>query len=55
MQIGIIIGPILWKQITFPIILKQIVGSDGQCLSPPRPSSQNLRVQYEIVPLKVKF
>ena len=29
--------------------------SDSQCLSPLRPSSQNLRVRYEIVPLNVKF
>ena len=38
-----------------PIILKQVVGSDSQCLFPPRPSLQNLRVDYKIVPLKVKF
>ena len=28
------IGLILWKQISFTIILKQVVGSDSQCLSP---------------------
>ena len=52
---GIIIGPILWKQFFFPIILKRVVGSDSQSLSPLRPSWQNLRVHYEIIPLKVKF
>ena len=39
----------------FPIIRSQVVGTDSQCLSSPRPSSQNLRVHYEIVPLKLKF
>ena len=28
--------------------------SDSQCLSPPRPSAQTVRVYYEIVPLIVK-
>ena len=32
----------------------QVLGSDSQCLSPPRPNSQNLRVHAEIVLLKVK-
>ena len=27
-----IIGSILWKQISFPITLSQVVGSDSQCL-----------------------
>ena len=43
------------KKKSFPIILKQVVGSDSQYLSPPRQSSQNLREHYDIVPLKVKF
>ena len=46
------------KKNLFPlliIILKQVVGSNSQCLSPPRPRSQNLRVHYEIVPLKIKI
>ena len=47
-------GTNLFSQISFPIILSQVVGSDSQCLSPTRPSSQNLSVWYEIVPLKVK-
>ena len=40
---------------SFLIILKQCVGFDSQCLSSPRPSSQNLRVHHEIVPLKINF
>ena len=52
---GIILAPILWKQISFPIIMNQTVGSDSQCLSPPRQSLQNLMVHYKIVSLKVKI
>ena len=45
---GIIFGSNLLKKIVFfPVIL-------SQCLSPLRPSAHNLRVHYEIVPLKTK-
>ena len=41
---GIIFGSVLWKQIAFPIILSQVVGSDSQCLfpitSPPSPETK---------------
>ena len=47
-----ILLPILFGSIVFPIILSQVVGSDSQCLSPLRPSSQNLTVHYETVPLQ---
>ena len=40
--------PILWKIISFPIILSHIVGSYSLCLSPTKPCWQNLRVHYKI-------
>ena len=51
----IMIGTFLRKPISFPIILSQVVGTDhSQCLSPPSPSSQHLRMHYEIMSLKIK-
>ena len=45
---------ILWKQISFSVILNQVVRSDSQRIPSPRPSSQTLRMRYKIVPLNVK-
>ena len=41
------------KQISFPIILSKGVGSDSQCLSPLRLSSQSLTVHYNCA-IKIK-
>ena len=43
------------KTVVFPIILRKVVGSDTQCLSPPRPSSKNLTVHYKFGSLNVKL
>ena len=50
----IIIGQILWKQISFQIILSQVVGSDSQYLSLPKLHSEKSIVRCENVQLKVK-
>ena len=42
-----------YKQISFPIILSQVVGSDKQCLSAPKTKLANFKGVLQIVPLKV--